>query len=381
MKAKIARLSTRRRDSRREKGVFVRFFYRLFAVAAAIVAITAFSSSPSEAALPTTVYWGTYVDGAPFDMTKLTTYETRAKKKVSIVHWGSPWVNSVGGFYRFQTSAYNAVRAHGSIPFIDWGAYQQGYSMTNQPNFQNADIYGGKYDWYIRQWATDAKAWGKPLFLRPGWEMNGAWFPWGEGKRSGAIVNGNRAGDFVKMWRHMHDIFVSVGAKNVSWVWCPNIQSVSSDYPSYSSLYPGASYVDWTCLDGYNKYSGQWLNFQAIFKGVGTSSWLRNSYQMVLDLAPTKPLMIGETASWEAGDGGKKKGDWFKNGLLTELPYYMPKVKAYVYFNWNARNSSWTFPIETTSASLYGFQTGIASPYYAANWYGSLTTSPIPAIR
>ena len=47
--------------------------------------------------------------------------------------------------------------------------------------------------------------------------MNGNWFAWMEG------VNGNQPGEYVAAWRHVHDIFTAVGATNVSWVWCPNV--------------------------------------------------------------------------------------------------------------------------------------------------------------
>jgi mannan endo-1,4-beta-mannosidase len=345
-----------------------------------LTTLNASTSSCSSSPSPATVYWGAYISGVPFDMTKLAAFESRANKKVSIVHWGSPWMKSSGEFFTFQTSEFERVRNHGAIPFLDWGAYQQGTSGPNQPNWQNSDIYNGRYDAYIRQWATAAKAWGKPFFLRLAWEMNGSWFPWGEGKKNGAIANGNSPGDFVKMWRHVHDIFTAAGVGNVTWVWCPNIQSVSSDYPSLAALYPGSSYVDWTCLDGYNKYS-TWLNLQGIFRAVGTSSWLRDSYQQVLDLAPTKPLMIGETASLEAGDGGTRKGEWFKTALLSELPSFLPKVRALVYFNWNMGVSSNSFPIETSSGSTSGFATGIGSSYYAQNSFAGLTASPIPPLR
>src|SRR5215218_6342155 len=242
----------------------VRFFYVfLLALIVAFASLIGTATKTDASTLPTTVYWGAYISGVPWDMTKLSAFETRAKKKVSIIHWGSPWMNSSGSFVRFQTSAFNTVRSHGSIPMLSWGAYKSGTSFPNQPDWQNSDVYNGRYDAYIRQWATDAKIWGKPLFLRLNWEMNGNWYPWGEGKRNGVIVNGNRAGDFVRMWKHVHDIFVAVGARNVNWVWCPNIQPVSGDYASMSSIYPGSGYVDWTCLDGYNKYS-TWLNSQGI---------------------------------------------------------------------------------------------------------------------
>ncbi len=81
--------------------------------------------------------------------------------------------------------------------------------------------------------------------MRFNWEMNGRWFPWSEG------VNGNKSGEYVTAWRHVHDIFTAVGANKVTWVWCPNIDP-NRIFLDLASQYPGDEYVDWTCLDGYN---------------------------------------------------------------------------------------------------------------------------------
>ena len=41
---------------------------------------------------------------------------------------------------------------------------------------------------------------------------------------TGNSLNGNSPGDYVKMWRHVHDIFEAEGANQyVIWVWAPNI--------------------------------------------------------------------------------------------------------------------------------------------------------------
>ena len=66
-------------------------------------------------------------------------------------------------------------------------------------------VIDGTYDGYIRYFAQKAKEWGHPFFLRFNWEMNGFWFPWSEG------VNGNKSGEFVAAWRHVHDIFTAEG--------------------------------------------------------------------------------------------------------------------------------------------------------------------------
>jgi beta-mannanase len=226
--------------------------------------------------------------------------------------------------------------------------------------FTLSAITSGMHDAYIRQWATDAKKWGHPFFLRIGWEMNGGWFPWGE------QAEGNHSGEFAPMWRHVHDIFTEVGAGNVSWIWCPNVDYAEGT--PIDQLYPGDAYVDWTCMDGYNKGSsgndnGKWKSFYQVFK---------KTYDQLLALAPDKPIMIGETSSMETGGS---KADWITDALTTQLPVNFPKVKAMVWFNWNV-DDAWG--IESSGSALSAFSRGIASPYYAANEFSALDKSPIP---
>lgn len=321
------------------------------------------------------IYWGALVNGQAPSPGNLAgggvfdAFEQRAAKKMAILHWGQPWQMS-NTYQPFQTSYMTAVRNRGSIPMLDWSSMNLGSGAT-QPNFQLADIYNGAHDAYIIQWAKDAKAWGHPFFLRLDWEMNGNWtYPWSE------QLNGNLPGDYVKMWQHVHTIFEQQGTNNVTWVWCPNISSSSTLL--LSELYPGDAYVDWTCMDGYNKYPA-WINFNQVINGVGIT-WLYHTYDQIVTLAPNKPLMIGETASLEAGDGGAKKAAWLRDMLLTQIPTNFPKVKAVLYFNWDDRVSTNTFPIESSQASIDGFAESIGSPLYPANIYGNLNTSPIPPL-
>jgi beta-mannanase len=146
-----------------------------------------------------------------------------------------------------------------------------------------------------------------------------------------------------------------------------------------AALYPGDAYVDWTCLDGYNKYP-VWLDFNTIFSGSGIN-WLYNSYEEVLAVASTKPIMLGEFASLEAGDGGAKKAAWIKDALDTQLPIRFPRIKAVVWFNWDDGNPAYTFPLESSSPSLNAFAASIQSRFYPANDFANLNTSPIPPLR
>jgi mannan endo-1,4-beta-mannosidase len=340
---------------------------------------------PTAIAAGSSVYWGALIDGhaygvgdPPFDMRAVDIFESHAGKKISILRWGQPWKMN-GSFVPFQTAQYEKLRQRGIIPYIDWWSQDLG-SGANQPNFQSRDVTAGTYDAYIRQWARDAKAWGHPFFLRFDPEMNGWWFPWGEGKTSdtGGLVNGNATGDYVQMWRHVHDIFVAEGATNATWLWSANMMTTSTRYPPLSTLYPGGGYVDWTGLSVYNK-NPQSLSFYQLMTGSGVS-WLKNSYQEVLNVAPAKPMMLAEFASWEYNNDPTVKANWIKDALQTQLPTNFPKIKAAVWFNWNDNNPSDTSPIESSVAAKAAFAAAISSPYYAGSDFAALNTSPIPAL-
>jgi beta-mannanase len=210
------------------------------------------------------------------------------------------------------------------------------------------DIAAGNYDSSLKTWAQQAAAFGRPFFLRWNWEMNGRWFSWGT-----TATNQNTPTDYINSWRRFHDIANAAGATNITWVWCPNVDPANAFVP-YSQLYPGDAYVDWTCLDGFNQTGDQTFN------------WLYgSSYQKLLQVAPSKPIMIGETSSIEEGTN---KAAWTTDALTTQLPKNFPRIEALVWFNWriNEKGKWWTFPIESSSAAQSAFRTALASAYYKA---------------
>ncbi len=247
-------------------------------------------------------------------------------RKVDLVNFFLGW-NDPG----FDTKALDQIEALGALPEVTWEPwdYRRG---TNQGHYALSRIIAGDFDGYIRSWARAAAAWGKPLMLRFAQEMNGNWYPWG------AAVNGNSPGEYVQAYRHIHKLFTSVGATNVIWVWSPNIL-----YPggvSLSSVYPGNAYVNWIGVDGYNwgtsiPRRGGWRSPSAVF--VPTLNALKR-------LAPTKPVMIAETASAEQGGN---KADWITN-LFTLLQHYS-EVKAVVWFNYVNGPTDWQITSSKTS--------------------------------
>jgi len=322
------------------------------------------------------LYWGAWMSGegygrgnvmAPWDPTTLSLFEQHAGKKASIIHIGQAWkkcTSSGCSYQSFDSSALNLIRQHGSIPLLTWQSWAQSKG-ANQPDFQLADIINGNHDSYIRSWATAAKNWGQPFFVRFDPEMNlaSARFPYQETK------NGNQLGQYVKMWQHVVNIFNNVGAKNVTWVWCPNREYSGSQKP-LSGLYPGGSYVGWSCLDGYNwgtnpngSASG-WNSFDTVFAA---------TYSLVTGtIAPGKPMMLGEVACTEYGGN---KASWLTD-MFAKLPTSYPKVKALVWFNKPSEGMDW--PIESSASAQTAFAKGISASTFVANTLGSLASSPIP---
>ncbi|HEX6455153.1 MAG TPA: glycosyl hydrolase [Solirubrobacterales bacterium] len=325
---------------------------------------------------PKPVYWGAWIGDqltgteAPWDMGAVSQFEQIVGKGVSLIEFSSSWQECNRNPCRpllFPVEGMNNIRDHGSIPVFSWGSEASPRDSAEQPAFSLSKLIGGSYDSYISEFATEARDWGHPFFLRFDWEMNGNWFPWYEG------VNGNGPGQFVAAWRHVHDIFTAVGATNATWVWCPYADTEKRLKTQHlKSLYPGSAYVDWTCLDGYNWGSNPvnprpWRSFSEIFAP---------AYRLVTKkIAPKKPLMLGEFAT---SPYGGHKALWIKK-MFEKLPRKYRRVRALIYFNAVDRGVDW--PLETSPSATRAFARGISQGIYANNRFGELATSPIQSLR
>jgi hypothetical protein len=317
---------------------------------------------------PASLYWGAQIgdqmtgEAAPWDMNAAFRFQQIAGKGLSLLEFGSPFAEcgSAGCVMtKFPTTPLENARNYGAIPVFSWNSSASPPEL-DQPDYSLSAVISGRYDTYIREFAEKAKAWGHPFFLRFDWEMNGFWFPWNEG------VNGNQPGEYVAAWRHVHDIFTQVGATNVSWVWCPNVDLFGTLIP-LGELYPGDAYVDWTGLDGFNwgnrRGSPGWQSFNEVFH--------RSYKRIVTKVAPDKPMMLAEVAS--SNKGGNKPA-WIKN-MYALLRHSYRKVRAVIWYDVDDRGTNW--PIERRKQDGNAFRTAIKPGAFRPNLYGGIAGSPI----
>jgi len=267
------------------------------------------------------------------NLVQVNAFEQIAHAHANIVMWFADWKHA-----HVKLSQLRAIAKRGSIPEISWEPWDYTVGLRHaQPEFTLASIIDGKHDAYIRSWARTLRAYGGPVLLRFAQEMNGDWYPWSE------QANGNRPGQFVAAWRHVHDIFTAEGATNVKWVWSPVARF---GVKLSTSEYPGNAYVDILGLSGFNGGSALpwtgWRSFASLFNP---------SLAVLGRLAPGKPVQISEVGSAEAGGN---KAAWITN-MFTDVRAD-PQVTSLVWFDVN-KQTDW--PISSSRRAGEAFAAGV----------------------
>ena len=180
---------------------------------------------------PAHKYFGAALDGAPASSRPVKDFTKKVGKQPNMLLYYTAWGD------QFDAKAVKNARALGALPVMEWEPFET--SM--------ADIADGVSDDYVSEFATAVRTLNLPVAISLAHEMNGFWYPWGTKKTSPA--------DYVRAWRHVHNIFLEVGATNVIWVWSPNVINPMPRVP-LKPLYPGDSYVDWIGVVGYYEDGG-----------------------------------------------------------------------------------------------------------------------------
>jgi len=203
---------------------------------------------------------GVYEPGAPGSWSQIAEFTAATGVKPGIVVYFSSWNEP------FSTSFAQTAWDHDAYVLVQ--LEPKGVTL--------ASIAAGGSDGYLRSYADAVVAFGHPVILSFGHEMNGNWYPWGYGHASPAM--------FVAAWRHVVRVFRAAGAANATWLWAVNSIEGEGAASSLSQWWPGTAWVSWTGVDGYYYQASD--TFDSVFGS--TIADIRT--------ISSAPLLIAETA-------------------------------------------------------------------------------------
>lgn len=275
-----------------------------------------FRTDPSLLKNPDRILLGAFDNGLPQSFEGIAELEDSIRTTFPLIHFYAAWGDKSD--QQFPRRLVQSIWNIGSVPVITWEPWLVDFENTLHSHLPLRDdrdkggmasVARGDYDFYIDRWASDAAAFGKPLYLRFAHEMNDPYrYPWGP--------QNNSVPEFLAAWRHVVKRFRRANATNVLWVWSPHIAY------DYYPFYPGDDVVDWvgTLVLNYGTVAfwSRWWSFEEIF---GT----KYDYLSALK----KPIMIAELGSLTVGGD---RAVWYRDAL-TDLPLRYPLVKSVLFFH------------------------------------------------
>jgi hypothetical protein len=302
----------------------------------------------TEAAVPyppdAKVFLGLNTSQGPYDFGPVDAFTAATGYQPSVLQFAVGWA-----VHTFDRSVFDRVADRGMFPVMSWEPWNYQESGPDaghgaQPIYRLSRITDGAFDDYIRSYAEGIKTLGYQVGIRFAHEMNGFWYPWCEQS------NGNRPGDYVRAWRHVHDIFTAAGATNVVWIWSPNVS-----YPGSTplrELYPGDQYVDWVGLSGYYGTGGMesYRSFDNIFDKTIDE----------LQAFTSKPIVVTETG---ATDSAGRKAEYVTQ-MFADLPHH-PEIIGVIWFE-AVKELDWRIAVSPAASAAY--RAGAAEPRYQVTW-------------
>jgi Glycosyl hydrolase family 26 len=244
----------------------------LAAAAVAIVITSCGAPHPAQpsaahASLPSRVasYLGVYEAEGPASYGQVAEFAGAVGREPNLAGYYSGWPEP------FKTAFARLARGHGATTLV----------QLDPTGASVAAIAAGDYDRYLGSFADSVRAFGYPVVIGFGHEMNATWYSWGYGHVPPAT--------FVAAWRRVVTVFRQQGADNVTWLW--TIQADIKGSGPIGLWWPGPDYVTWVGIDGY--YFRPSDTFARVFGP--TIAQVRSFTD--------KPLLLAETA---VGPGARR---------------------------------------------------------------------------
>jgi len=173
----------------------------------------------------------------PHSLTPFRQLEKQTGIHADIASWYTPMSQN------FDRAEVAKISAQGALPLIE-------IDSDATPLTQVAT---GKWDKHFIAYARAVAAYRSPIAIDFDHEFNAPWYKWGYKHTSAAA--------FVAAWRRIVWLFRKFGARNVIWIWNPNVSMPATT--ALKPWYPGNQWVTYVGLDGYFLQPSQ--TFGAVF--------------------------------------------------------------------------------------------------------------------
>ncbi|MCZ2836654.1 glycosyl hydrolase, partial [Modestobacter sp. VKM Ac-2985] len=325
---------------RHRTGVLVTAVLALSAVFAFLAPAADAACTPDPTLCPQRIYVGASAPGVPRDPAALDAFTDATGVSPS----SAMFFLDFGG--QVDTAALQRLAAEDRLPMMTWEPWTHTSPTTNPYSLQA--IAAGEFDAYLTAQGRALAAVGSPVAVRFAHEMNGSWYPWGQG------VNGNQPADHVAAYRRVHDVVTAAGATNVVWTWSPITVTSRPNVP-LAPLYPGDEYVDWVGLSVYYSVPGTTY-------ATTVPSTIRELDQFAAD----KPIYVAETSVLPGADRPAMIHDLI-SGLLT-----IPRLVGLTWFNHDTKHD---YRIDNDPPAAAQLAAELASP-----WFGGAGQLDAPVV-
>ena len=233
-----------------------------------------------------------------------------------------------------------------------------------------------QYDAIIDSMALICRDFGQRMFVRPGFEFNGSWFPY-------------HAYQYPRAFRKIFDRFRTLGADSTAFLWC-YYTAAPADFDSVDASgarwYPGDDYVDWFSLDLFN--SRDFHPDSANSKRGQLTNKGKSEKFLAMARAKNKPVFLSEVSAagtnitTDPVDGLVDWNAWFEPFFRFLAGH--PEVKGYNYTNWDwSQYGQWKewgdSRIEINPVILNKYRTEMRTARYIHLPYSGQSNPQLPA--
>jgi len=265
---------------------------------------------------------------ADISVPEIDAYQAAVGRPLAWVYFSNEWYVSKA----FPGVTAEAIRSRGAVPFIRLHIRSQERQLMADPVYTLDNINAGQFDGDLRAWADGAKAFGTPVIVQYGTEVNGDWYPWSAKYNGGYMVG---PGKFQQAFRHIVQVMRAEGANNITWALHINGENWPGDQPNNNAgaYYPGGDVVDWIGFSIYQNY--------------GVSDPFCRDMQTLLSgreaelgaAATAKPLFLFElgtsSTSTQCNPGG-----WTRQTLTDLLSGRWPELHGFAWWDETQRDDS-----------------------------------------